>query len=250
MRHRQFIYGTPIDGVSETDYETVVPGIIVMAEAMNKCLPFGCSIDDNYRQECIYISDHWHKHFGVEPGFFGVPKNMEGSMLKVEKDFYRTCIMSAHQFVERLPVEERIHQVLSFPLTVRMNGMMIRLHHRITPIALSRTGKVWLTLCTSFPATNKLKDKAFLCNRKTGVCYVLNSLNSVWTEVPHFNLDKRQKQILLLAAQGTSIQDIAAQLDITVDMVKTSRRRIFETLGVDNIQEAITFTMNECCMTR
>lgn len=52
-------------------------------------------------------------------------------------------------------------------------------------------------------------------------------------------LSKREVQVLELARSGSSIKMIAAELGITRETVKTTRRNIFNKLGCTNITGAL-----------
>jgi DNA-binding CsgD family transcriptional regulator len=57
--------------------------------------------------------------------------------------------------------------------------------------------------------------------------------------------NKREKNILLLSAQGYTMDEIAEQLFLAIDTVKFQKKRIFEKLEVKNIVEALFFAANQ-----
>lgn len=59
-------------------------------------------------------------------------------------------------------------------------------------------------------------------------------------------LSPREKQILLLTAQGEGVKSIARTLEISVHTVDTFRRRIYQKLGVSNAASAAAITIALC----
>ncbi|RFB05130.1 helix-turn-helix transcriptional regulator [Parvularcula marina] len=59
-------------------------------------------------------------------------------------------------------------------------------------------------------------------------------------------LSPRERQILLLTAQGEGVKSIARMLDISVHTVDTFRRRIYQKLGVSNAASAAAITLALC----
>ena len=56
-------------------------------------------------------------------------------------------------------------------------------------------------------------------------------------------LNGREKNILMLSAQGLTMEEIASQLFLSADTIKFHKKNIFRKLNVKNITEAIAAAM-------
>ncbi|MCB9245998.1 MAG: response regulator transcription factor [Flavobacteriales bacterium] len=70
-----------------------------------------------------------------------------------------------------------------------------------------------------------------------------NALNRVGLQNAAHNLSVRERQILTQLADGARYKDIAAQLSISIDTVRTHIRHIYEKLQVNSRTEAINKIM-------
>lgn len=60
-----------------------------------------------------------------------------------------------------------------------------------------------------------------------------------------YQLTKREKEILTILSKGNSYKMIAAELDISIDTVRTHIKRIYEKLHVNSQTEAVVKAINE-----
>ncbi len=65
-----------------------------------------------------------------------------------------------------------------------------------------------------------------------------------WQQAEDIALRPEEKQVLILAAQGYTIQDIADRLCRGTDTVKHYRRQIFQKLDTRSITEALAYATN------
>ena len=57
-------------------------------------------------------------------------------------------------------------------------------------------------------------------------------------------LSPREREVLLCAAQGLSLEETSEQLGMSVETAKVHRKRLMAKLGVQNITRAVTLTMS------
>ena len=244
MNKKDLLFGPAIDGVTEADYAQMMPGVLAMAKGMEMCLHQGIWILDCHKQEIMCISCHWANFFNVGKEYFNISENVFDSIECTDVDFHATAMKEIMNFYARLPENERLDYVSSFPLKTMVGAETIQLHLRLAPIALSHTGKIWLVLCTSFPATRNVKRIVYMQNKGTGARLKLNMRTHCWEKDLEHLYGTKEKKILTLAVQGLSIDEIANVMQMTTDSVKACRRRVFEQMRVRSMQEAITYTMN------
>ena len=72
----------------------------------------------------------------------------------------------------------------------------------------------------------------------------MQQFNAVETS-NHYQLTKREKEILAVLAKGNSYKMIAAEMDISIDTVRTHIKRIYEKLHVNSQTEAVIKAINE-----
>ncbi|WP_223583002.1 LuxR C-terminal-related transcriptional regulator [Sphingobacterium sp. GVS05A] len=58
------------------------------------------------------------------------------------------------------------------------------------------------------------------------------------------NLTEREIEILRYYHRGLTIYETSKKIFISIDTVKFHRRKLFEKLGVGNMNEALTFALN------
>lgn len=248
MNKINFLFEQSVDGVSEEDYMAMMPGIIAMAKGMEMCLADGLFIYDCHKQKPIFVSCHWSNFYKVEKDYFSDVDSLFGNLTKKDRKFCETVRKSTQKFYNSLSSNEYMNYLYSFPLEIKNNKESLYLYHRVIPIALSHTGKIWLILCTSFPTTKRMKRIVHMQKKNEDLRMKYNEKTQRWenSEIPLPN--SKERRIFSMAIQGFSIEEMAEILQLSPDSVKACRRRAFERMGVCNIQEAITFTMNHTTM--
>lgn len=110
-----------------------------------------------------------------------------------------------------------------------MGNVSLSVYHRMMPIALSHTGKIWLMLCPSNSAAKNYKRVVYMQKKNSDYRLKFNVKTQLWEKNSlYFPNCNRDKSILALASQGLSINEIADVLQMTPDAVKACRRRVFE----------------------
>ena len=78
----------------------------------------------------------------------------------------------------------------------------------------------------------------------TDEVWKLDTDTKLWYKSLKPKLTEREIEVLQLYAQGLTINQIADKLFVAPDTVKYYRRRIFDTLNVSNIVEALAYVVN------
>ena len=74
---------------------------------------------------------------------------------------------------------------------------------------------------------------------------LISSMRNPTSVNPMLKLSERELQIAKLYAEGLGNLEIASQLDIKQNTVSTTKKRIFDKLGIDNIVDLIEFMRND-----
>jgi DNA-binding CsgD family transcriptional regulator len=138
----------------------------------------------------------------------------------------------SYQLLNRQPVEDRPKLTLSYDFHLNNCGQIQLINHRMTPLVLAPNGQVWLTLC--FVSMSNHDEPGNVIIRKQGESgYWSYDLDlKRWIRKPDIVLSDAEKEVLLLSAQGYTIEAIANASNRAKDTIKSRRRAIFEKLGV------------------
>lgn len=101
----------------------------------------------------------------------------------------------------------------------------------------------YLLGCLSLP-TSIEPETIQVFNSMTDVSAYYDFTLKRWIENTVCNLSEIQKHVLILSAQGLTVQEISEIIFRAPETVKSIRKRLFEKLGVANITEAIIYAMN------
>lgn len=143
-------------------------------------------------------------------------------------------------FFDRLPEEERNMYSIKYDFHLRhRNGTMMLVNHKLTPLLLTDTGKMWKAMCTVSIAYHKVAGNAVIWKEGADILWRFSPDKQAWQKFPRPLLSEREMEVLRLYAQGLTINEIAARLSVSPDTVKYYRRRIFEALDVGTVVEAL-----------
>ena len=242
-----FIDENSIQYIYEEDYETVkhlVTDIDIFARTTYKSV----YIIDYYKQNFLYVSDNPIFLCGMTANevkelgynFYIKQVSPEDLLLLLEVN------IAGFQFLQKVEREEISDYTVSydFHLINKDSNKKRLINHQITPLRLTKNGKVWLALCTvAISSENKSGNITMSKNKSTEYWYY-NRENKKWEKKSQPELKDIEKDVLILSAMGFTMSEIASEVDRSFDTIKAYRKNIFEKLGVDNISEAISLAMN------
>lgn len=146
-------------------------------------------------------------------------------------------------FYEKIPFEERKRYSISYDFhIVNQFGKKILVNHQYTPLFLTKEGKIWKAICVFSLSNNTCSGNIIIHKEQANRVWKYNMNSQKWIEEEKVSLTDREKEILILSAQGYSIQEISEKLHIAPDTIKFHRKKLFEKIGVTNISEAINFS--------
>lgn len=148
-------------------------------------------------------------------------------------------------FYEKLPGNAKKLYSITYDFhLVNKDGKHILINHKLTPLFLTSDDQLWKAMCIVSISHHKNAGNVCIHKQGTDETWELNIENNVWRKSEKPKLTKREIEILRLHAQGLTINQIAEKIFVSSDTVKYYRRRIFERLGVSNIVEALSYTVN------
>lgn len=148
-------------------------------------------------------------------------------------------------FYEDIPVEERKDYTIAYDFHLKnQNGNVILINQKLTPLFLTKEGKIWKALCIISLSNEQDSGNVKIYKKGSGVAFHYNLKEEYWRKVDEIKLTAREKEILLYSTRGYRINEIADAIFVSTDTVKFHRRKIFNKLGVSNIAEAVAYATN------
>lgn len=132
---------------------------------------------------------------------------------------------------------------ISVNLELKRNSKYpIWVHHRSTPLFLHDTkGVPAAYLCAFSSLVTKQKTAMLQCQKGSCSClWQASATDKQWQAMSHPILTEVQIDILRLSVSGLSVDEIAGRLHRSKETIKTHRKKLFQTLGVESIEEAIS----------
>ena len=203
-----FMYENRVEGITDADYQRAQP-YVEAAQAFAQTTYQSIYIIDYYRKNFLYVSDN---------------------------PLFLQCMMSYDFHIthgERLRVGDQ-----------RSGIRLLLVNHKITPLAMTTEGRVWLALCTVSLSPHKEAGHIEFFQFHTGEKREYSLEAHRWKSRETITLKPEEKQILTLSAQGYTMKEIAEKMLRSFDTVKFYRRQIFEKLDVQNITEALALATN------
>ena len=203
-------------------------------------------IIDYFKGNFLYVSQNPLMLCGLTPdevmvmgyGFYisHVPKNDLKLLLKINDISFR--------FFNKLPKEERKLYSISYDFHIKTNDDSILINHRLVPLELDKDGHLWLAMCyVSLSHNDCAGNIRVRKSGQTGYRYYDLSRDE-WVDKEEESLSIKEKEVLMLAARGLTIDEIAQRLNRSKDAIKSRRKIIFDKLGVGSIRHAIAFAVS------
>lgn len=234
-----------VDGVNESEYNNI-KAIIEAVKAFERST-----------YQCVYIIDYFKK------GFLYVSRNIArlcgGEAAKIKDFGYRFYIdyvpqkdlkmlleinEKGFELFNTFPVKERTDYAISYDFHILRGKRRRLINHKLTPLTLTRDGKIWLALCTISLAAGNVPGKVIMKKPGAGIFHQYSLEGHKWEERQEIELTDIERDVISLSTQGYTMNDIAENICKSIDTVKACKRSIFQKMDVKNIAEAITYAQN------
>lgn len=223
-----------------------VGGYIRSAEAFARVTYQGVYIIDYFKQDFLYVSPNPMFLCGLSPDEMKalgykiylkfVPEEEHPLLLALNR--------AGFEFFEDIPVGERKNWYISYDFHLLRDGKNILINHKLTPLALTSDGRIWLALCVVSASTHTEAGHVELHRIDSQDYYEFNLASKHWEKREMPKLTEGEKSVLTLSIKGYTMAEIAEKICLSTDTVKKYRQKIFEKLGVRNISEAIVAATN------
>lgn len=240
-----FIPANSVYNISDEEYERMellLNATRAFARATHQCV----YVIDYFRKGFLYVSDDIEmlcgepvekvQEFGYDLYMKHVPEEEVQMLLEINREGFKMA--------NAIEPEERKEYTISYDFHL-INGKKKQLiNHTLTPILMTRDGRIWLALCTIAPSTKSEPGNVVLKKQGENWYYAYSLTKHQWESKEAVALTETERDILRLSSQGYTIEDIAAQLCKSIDTIKTYKKRLFAKLEVRSIAEALSYATN------
>lgn len=235
-----FIPDNEVKLPDELDYSRV-DEYIRSAEAFSRSTYQSVYIIDYFKQKFLYVSPNPMFLCGlsleqmIELGYQFylkyVPEDEQALLLDINRVGFA--------FHNQIPLEQRKDWYISYDFHIIDDGHPILINHKLTAVALTSDGRIWLALCIVSASAHTDSGHIEMHHVGTPDYFAFNPVTRWWDKSTMPSLSEGEKSVLTLSIQGYTMSEIADRICLSPDTVKKYRQRIFEKLEVRNISEAI-----------
>ena len=240
-----FIPDNEVKLTEELDYSRVGE-YIRSAEAFSRSTYQSVYIIDYFKRNFLYVSPNPMFLCGLSPE----------QMMELGYEFYLKYVPVDEQsflidlnragfaFQSTLPVNERKEWYIQYDFHITNNGHPILVNHKLTPIALTSDGRIWLALCVVSASNHTTPGHIEMHRVDSPEYFEYNRVTRRWDRRSMPTLSDGEKSVITLSIQGYTMSEIADRMCLSPDTIKKYRKQIFEKLEVRNISEAIIAATN------
>lgn len=176
------------------------------------------------------------KEFGYQIYIDHVPEDEQKMLVEINK--------SGFNLFEQFPVEERLDYTITYDFHFTQGRKRQLVNHHLTPMVLTKDGRIWLALCTVEVSAYKVPGHIVVRKSNSDMFYEYSLEKHKWFVKKNVVLSEIERDVLVLSAQGYTMNDIADKLCKSVDTIKACKRALFAKLEVRNIAEALSYATN------
>lgn len=204
--------------------------------------------------QCIYISNAQSPEFFYTSGKFERLLGLTAEKVKemgfrfyldfVPEEEHRilyTAFKEGQNFLLNQLPAERTEYNISCDIHVLNSRKKLLVHQTAPPILLGRDGMPLLSLCIMKPSIMHEAGNIVVKRKGHRAFYKYDMDKGEWIKESRIILNETERGILLLSSQGYKMEDIANILCKSLDTIKSSKRRLFLKMDVNNLQEAMAF---------
>lgn len=240
-----FLLSNTISEIPEEEY-LKVNLLVDVFDAISRTTYQSLYIIDYYKKNFLYVSSNplfLCGHTAKEVQQLGymfylhhVPEQEQIMLTEINR--------AGFDFYNQIPIAERANYTISYNFHLLNGKKKILINHKLTPVQLMNDGKIWLAACVVSLSSREGVGNIEMRKANDANFWKYSLGSRHWTEEKGVTLNEREKDILLLSAQGYAMNEIADRMCLSSDTIKFYRRRLFEKLDTKNITEAVAFAAN------
>jgi len=225
-------------------HSAVMP-YIEIAKTFSRFIDQCIYISDQRNSKFLYISDNpllfggysinLIKEKGFEFFINSAPKEEASILLKIRDAHF--------DFLENLLPDEKLGHSISYNFHLEQKNKQISVNHKMTPILLDRSGHVWMNMGFISITSDHNIGQVQIKNERTKESYFYDFEKSEWLLQDIVSLSDREREIIILSAQGLTNRAIAKKVHLCEASVKFHKTKIFRKLKVNNIAAAVSYVL-------
>lgn len=240
-----FLPTNTVENVPDKEYENVEL-LINAARAFARSTCQCVYIIDYFKREFVYVSENLAllcgqsadkiKEFGYNLYLEHVPEKEVEMLMEINKKGFDLFLT--------IPSHERMDYSIQYDFHLTNKKRPYLIHHTLTPLVLTRDGKIWMALCTISMSSRKIPGHIVMKKENSKEYHEYDLAHHQWVLKEEKSLSATERDVLWLSTQGYTMNDIADKLCKSVDTIKSCKRLLFMRLGVKNIAEALYHAVN------
>jgi len=219
---------------------------IKTAQAFARAIYHPVFIVDYCKKSVLYASDNFMYLCGMTPEQFKEQGfNLYFDRIPEEElPMMEEIINKTRELMYSLPMEIRHKLTISYYFSLMNNKRKRLVLQKITPLKLTKDGKMWISLCTLSMSSRKKPGMPIIQEMGDHDFYYYSLDKHAWFMREGFNLSETEKDILQLSSQGYTMKEIADVMHKSEDAIKSIKRILFAKLDVRSITEAVFAAIN------
>lgn len=240
-----FMLSNTVSEIREEEYQKVNL-LVDVFDAISRTTYQSLYIIDYYKKNFLYVSSnplflcgHTAKEvqeLGYMFYLYHVPEQEQIMLTEINR--------AGFDFYNQIPIAERAKYTISYNFHLLNGKKKILINHKLTPVQLTIDGKIWLAACVVSLSSREAVGNIEMRKIDDANFWKYSLESRHWTEEKGVTLNEREKDILVLSAQGYAMNEIGDRMYLSSDTIKFYRRRLFEKLDAKNITEAVAFATN------
>lgn len=237
--------------IESSKNENIITGcgmdsVVYLMNAIERNTYHANIIIDIQSNQPLFISRNIYDICGVDydPDIDSGCDKILGLIPPEEKVKINELSRNALMIVDKANTAEKCCFTLSVNIQIYKKDRKRTVNLKITPINLSKDGKIRHILCSVSLSSNNRPGSPMLKKMDNGTCYQYCKECHKWKKATSLQLTYNEKEVLSLSSHGLTAKEIANAMHKSLDTIKTYKRSIFVKLDVKNISSAIICAQN------
>lgn len=218
---------------------TIIATIKALERNISQCI----YVIDWPCKRIIYTSANFAKYCGLpatSSGYIIKYKDIEDVIPEGEMKMVNEAIKVLDILIKKMKPQDLLQCTMSCDIHMKGETMMRMMHHKLTPLTINEDGDIDLAVATiDFSASDKAGN-FFLNKTEWKHYYKYSTETHVWEKKEKVVLTDLECHILILAAQGYTVDKIADKFTKSTSTIKAAKRSLFSRMGVNSITQALS----------
>jgi DNA-binding CsgD family transcriptional regulator len=199
-------------------------------------------IRDLYTRSCIYMTKPSFQLCGYNQDEISEmdPDHFKQFIRFEELEVLHKVAEPLRRFISNVEVARRKYIVINITHQFsRKSGYQFPVLLRVTPFLFDDSGEsIWLLLGKIVLVPNEMQTVSQIQMADTGELFKYNFEINDYEPSKHMQLTKMEKEVLSMAYRGYLEKEIAEELSLSVNTIKTHKRNLLKKLNAKNVSEA------------